>query len=119
MKIYISGQISNLPFEDAKIQFELVEKTLFELGHEVVNPMTVHHDHDKTWQSYMKVDIKHLVDCDAIFLLDNWKHSRGAKIELNLAIDLGLHVIQERNWQKMTKFARSLEPALCENNCFM
>jgi phosphoglycerate kinase len=62
-------------------------------GYEVVNPMTINHDHDKSWLNYMKTDIIALMECDGIFMLDNWEESKGACIEYYLAIKLGYEVI--------------------------
>jgi nucleoside 2-deoxyribosyltransferase len=98
-KVYISGRISGMLFTDAYQKFQLAEQKLSELGYEVVNPMTIEHDHDKTWEAYMKNDIKAMCDCDTIFMLDNWRESRGATIELNLAIQLGLSVLHETSFQ--------------------
>jgi len=55
--------------------------------------MTINHDHDKSWLNYMKTDIIALMECDAIFLLENWEESKGACIEHSLAIKLGYEVI--------------------------
>jgi hypothetical protein len=38
----------------------------------------------------MKLCIKALMDCDAIVVLDDYKTSEGAKIELDLAKKLGI-----------------------------
>lgn len=95
MKIYISGKITGLLPEVADKLFKDAERKLTLDGHEVVNPMTIPHDHDKTWLSYMRADIKALVDCDAIYMLRNWTESKGACTEFNLAHDLGLKIIEE------------------------
>ncbi len=91
-KIYISGAITG--FEKvAPLLFEIAERKLKEQGFEVVNPMTIEHNHDLTWNSYMRVDLKALLDCDYIFMLSNWKVSRGAKIEHQLALDLEIGIL--------------------------
>lgn len=95
MKIYISGKITGLSLEAAETLFKSAETDLLKQGYEVVNPMTIPHDHDKTWLSYMRADIKALVDCDAIYMLRNWTESKGACTEFNLAHDLGLKIIEE------------------------
>lgn len=95
MKIYISGKITGHPIEVAEHLFKEAEAQLLSEGHEVINPMTIPHDHDKTWLSYMRADIKALVDCDAIYMLRNWTESKGACTEFNLAHDLGLKIIEE------------------------
>lgn len=93
-KIYISGKISGIESE-ASVLFERVEKELQEKGYETVNPMKLNHEHDKSWESYMKADIKALCDCDEIFMLSNWKDSKGARIEHTIAFDLGIRRIYE------------------------
>lgn len=94
-KIYISGQITNLAFLDSFALFEQAEKELTKKGFEVINPMTIEHDHDLSWLNYMRTDIKVLVDCDVIYMLSNWTNSKGAEIERKLAIDLGIDVMYE------------------------
>lgn len=79
-KIYISGKITGLTPEEA---FNLFNNAA----------MTIPHDHDKTWLNYMRNDLKALLDCDAVFMLYNWKDSKGAKVEHDLAESLGLEII--------------------------
>jgi len=55
----------------------------------------IDHDHDKTWQDYMRTDIKALCDCDAIYMLSNWRDSNGATIELQIANHLELDVVHQ------------------------
>lgn len=88
-KIYISGKISGIE-EEAPALFKEAQNLLESQGYEVVNPMEFNHEHDKSWSSFMKEDIKALCDCDEIYMLDNWQHSRGAVIEHNLASNLGM-----------------------------
>jgi hypothetical protein len=90
-KIYISGMISGIE-EEAPRLFENAEIQIKNAGFEPVNPMKLKHDHDKTWESYMKEDLKALFDCDGIFVLGNWIDSKGARIELDLAFKLNIPV---------------------------
>jgi hypothetical protein len=90
-KIYISGKISEAE-QEAVLLFQKAEDYLKSKGYEVVNLMKLNHNHDKTWQSYMKVDIKALCDCDGIYMLKNWTQSRGAIIEHTLALYLGIKI---------------------------
>jgi hypothetical protein len=92
MKIYISGKITGLNEHDAFAKFARAEQDLSMFAHDPVNPMKLPHDHDKTWHSYMKEDIRHLCDCEAILMLNNWADSKGAIIENSLAIMLGIKV---------------------------
>jgi hypothetical protein len=92
-KVYISGQITGLELEVAHKHFEKAEKLLESQGHTPVNPMKLVKYHpDKTWQHYMREDIKLLVDCHAIIMLPNWINSKGAKVEFDIALNLGLEI---------------------------
>lgn len=91
MKIYISGKISGIEI-DAAYYFASAEQELKSLGYEVINPMTLSHEHDKSWHSYMKEDVKALCECDEIFMLSNWTDSKGAIIEHTIAMYLGIKV---------------------------
>jgi len=91
-KIYISGKITGLELCDAERLFNEAESKCIELGFVPVNPIKLNHAHDKTWLSYMKEDIIAMMECDAIFMLSNYKTSKGAMIELELAKELGFSI---------------------------
>ncbi len=94
MKVYISGKITGLPYEVAYMNFEQIEHDLMIRGHQVINPMKeVPFDESLSWKDYMIRDIDMLFDCDAIYLMDNYTDSKGAKIEKAIAEQLGLKVI--------------------------
>jgi hypothetical protein len=97
MKIYISGAITNNP--NAKAQFDKAKKTLIELNknYYFISPMDLPHYHDEKWSSYMREDIKALMDCQAIYLIEGWEKSKGARIEKELAEILDFKIIHELN----------------------
>ena len=90
-KTYISGPISGMPDVNVKAFQEVADRLLVQ-GIECVNPHCLRHDHDKSWSSYMRVDIKAMMDCDVIIMLPGWEKSKGAVIEHGLALDLGMTV---------------------------
>jgi hypothetical protein len=94
-KIYLSGKITGLPYEEALKKFSLAENIAKTMALEVINPMTIEHNHDLSWESYMKQDLKALLDCDSIYMLNNWTDSKGAIIEHKLASDLNLSILSE------------------------
>lgn len=94
MKVYISGMVTSLPIEEARENFSQAQETLEKYGFEVVNPLNNGLSPDDPWLAHMKVDIKLLMDCDAIYMLNNWEDSRGAKIEHDLAVSLGYNIIE-------------------------
>lgn len=96
-RIYISGKITGLNSECAKSLFYGAEKFLETQGEmEVINPMRYIEFVDGwTWQQYMIEDIKLLFTCTDIFMLNNWKDSKGAKIEHSIAEILGLNIVYQ------------------------
>lgn len=90
LRVYIAGKITGLPIESAAAKFEKAENLLRDMGLEPVNPMKLPHNHDKTWESYMKECIKALVDCDRIYSLPCWIDSPGAMVEVQLAGNLNI-----------------------------
>lgn len=100
-KIYISGQITGLPIEQAMMNFAKAETYLMHKGFDVINPMSLpEHEaitklplsESERWRLHMKVDIKALMGCTEIFMLQNWGNSKGAKIERDIAIALGYKI---------------------------
>ena len=91
-KIYISGPVSNNP--SYRMDFERTEKTLLVYGFDVVNPVK-NVCAGQEWAWCMKRDIKLLMDCDAIFMMNGWRTSAGAVIEHDLAVKLSMEVINE------------------------
>jgi hypothetical protein len=91
VKTYISGPISGRPNGNVEA-FAHAQKYLERLGHLAVNPITLEHDHDQTWQSFMRVDLKALLECDAVYMLFDWSASHGARIEHAIAGILGMTV---------------------------
>lgn len=97
-KIYISGKITGIE-KAATLLFKQGAEEVRVIGHVSVNPCELPRKHDKSWQSYMREAIKALCDCDGIYMLSNWRSSKGATIELKIAMALGLEIIyQQKDW---------------------
>lgn len=92
MKVYISGAITNNP--DNKTDFAKAAAAIEAVGWEPVNPAETEIE-GGAWLDYMRRDIKLLVDCDAVYMLDGWPESEGARVEHTLARDLGLKCYYE------------------------
>ena len=96
--VYISGQITGV--KDYKQKFDEAEKKLNRMGYHCFNPVSV--PVQKDWESYMRIDLKHLLDCDYIYRIEGWENSRGARLENQIAEELGIRVIEikelSRKW---------------------
>lgn len=95
MKIYISGQISGLPLDEAKAKFQTVETKLKAQGYETVNPLKNGIPDNACWEAHVAMDVLLLMGCDAIYLLPDWGVSKGATLEKNLAELTGKVIIYE------------------------
>ena len=93
MKTYIAGAVTDV--ENYKELFDEAARELIEKGLDPVLPIDLPHQHDKRWTSYMRECLTLLLDCDAIYMLKNYRDSKGAKVEYDLAKVLGLKIIMQ------------------------
>ncbi len=90
--IYLSGKMSNLPDHGFGL-FEKATKDLRDKGFKVVSPHELDGgDVSQTWTYYLKRDLKAMLDCSAVVVLDNWTDSKGAKLEVSTAQQLELPI---------------------------
>lgn len=96
-RIYISGPITGIP-EYNKPAFDSAEKKINEMGLIPISPfrLGVVSKH-KSWQDYMREDIKALMDCDAVYLLPGYEKSKGAMEEKRIAESIGIPVYTNFN----------------------
>ena len=95
MKIYISGPISKQKIEKVRNKFDKAEQKLISEGNEVINPLKINHLEGALWKDYMLRDIEELFKCDAIYMMEGWENSMGARIELSIAIECCLRIFYE------------------------
>lgn len=95
-KIYIAGKISGEQRWSVFSKFMAAESQvkLKYPGCEVVNPIRFCGS-EWPWLDCMRVCITHLMGCDAIYMLKDWKQSRGARLEHFIALKLGMRIIKE------------------------
>jgi hypothetical protein len=91
MIIYISGPMTGYP-EFNYPAFQNAAQQLRELGYIVTSPHEIE-PLEQNWEGFMRADIKALMDCHKVVTLNGWEKSRGARIEVNLAKELGMKVV--------------------------
>jgi len=102
MKVYISGKISGLPYEQVKEKFEQAVKQVAAYEYSPVSPLDNGCSECDPWGKQMKECIGQLLDCDAIYLLWDWKDSKGARIEEYIAREQGLQIMYQPEFAKYT-----------------
>ena len=103
LKVYISGKISDSdPIkQQANIDLFYKEKCNLWARTTGLHPDSIFNPCDitplfgiKKYWCYMIADLYVLIfKCNSIYLLDNWKESRGAKIELFIALLLNKKIL--------------------------
>lgn len=85
-RIYIAGGISNIPIDEVARNFERAEAEVRRMGCEPVSPFKVYLGKKASWLDYMIICVPMLAVCEGIYLQSNWKQSKGARIEHDLAV---------------------------------
>ena len=99
MIVYICGPITGKPNGNIDA-FNFAQEQLLRMGHHPLNPhnicrevVAMHEGTDEElWRKCMKRDIPEMLKADAVLLLDGWRLSKGAVVERNLAVELGITV---------------------------
>jgi hypothetical protein len=110
LKIYIAGPMTGVEDFNFPLFFETEEK-LKELGYETLNPAKNDGADVKTatqnaisaslsgatWSSYMRRDLSNLCLSDAVCVLPNWKSSKGASLEVQVAqaLDIPIYILKD------------------------
>lgn len=94
VRIYIAGPMTGLPDFNYPA-FHACAAALRAQGFEVENPADNPEPSCKSWLGYMRMALRQLVLCDGVAMLPGWSHSRGAVIEHQLGVNLGLLVRED------------------------
>lgn len=94
-KVYISGAIALYDMAERKEAFSDAEMRLRGMGFNPVNPFKNGLPDEAPWREHMRADIRLLLDCEYIYMLQCWELSKGAKLELDVASSCGIKVLFE------------------------
>lgn len=87
--VYIAGPMSGIANFN-RAAFDIAAQALQREGHSALNPATL--PDGLSQRQYMQICLGMLFCADAIYLLDGWIHSAGARAEFALAEKLGLDI---------------------------
>ncbi|WP_298705942.1 DUF4406 domain-containing protein [uncultured Variovorax sp.] len=90
-RVYIAGPMTGLP-EFNFPAFNAKAEELRAAGWHVENPAEHGHVTGAGWADYLRWDISRIVTCGAIHLLPGWSKSKGANLEVDIALILGMDV---------------------------
>ena len=103
--IYVAGPMTGLPqhnfsaFDEAAERLRLsgwLVHSPVEIGWLCgVNTSDENEPDAETYRRLVRAEMAALVQCDAIYLLKGWEKSKGTRLELEVALAIGMEVIQE------------------------
>lgn len=102
--IYISGPISGRDLTERRKTFAETAAWLRAEEFEVVNPMENGLPENATTYQHMHRDIEMLMVCDRIYMMKGWTHSKGCKVEFDVATAIGLPVMFQETGLETFKF---------------
>ena len=91
-KLYIAGPMTGKK-DFNRPAFSAAAKFLTKRGYKSLNPAWL--DRGKSggeWADYIKRDIPYLLKCDGVVVLPGWDGSRGAKLEVRIAREVGMPI---------------------------
>ena len=104
MRIYLSGKIDGDP--DYEDKFNKIEEELSSEG-EIVNPAKLAKElqaefmtkilEEPKYGDYLLYSLNHIPFCNVIYMLKDWKESKGAKVEHAFAEALGINILYENS----------------------
>lgn len=98
-RLYVAGPMSGLPDYNYPA-FHEAARELREAGYEVLNPAESDRPTSDPWHAFMRDAIGMLIQADGVALLPGWSKSRGALLEKQLGLELGMTVWSLKTWLK-------------------
>lgn len=94
-RVYLSGPMTGLPDFNFPA-FNVEAERLRALGYDVVNPVDINPDTTTPYNECLRNDLKALLTCDTIAMLDGWMNSNGAHLEMHIAHRVGIAVVEAK-----------------------
>lgn len=95
--LYISGQMSGIADHNFPA-FNYAAHQLRQVGYQVENPAEKGLVDGWDWNTYLKFDLRRMLECDGVATLLGWRKSPGARLEVRTARAVGIPVMPVRKW---------------------
>ena len=96
-KVYVAGKVSGLDRDKTRDKFGYMASRLREQGYAVINPFAMLEDtrYDLDREAEMTICFAAITVCDAVYMLEDWSESPGARAEHEFAINKGKEIIYQ------------------------
>lgn len=91
-RCYNSGKIGGLPYEEVRKKFARANNEIRNMGMIPVSPLSNGLKPSRPWLLHMAADLCIMAGCRHIFMQDDWRNSRGARIEYRTARLLRMNI---------------------------
>lgn len=103
MRVYVAGPMTGIPHHNTPA-FDVAAARIRAAGHEAVSPPDITRANPQqgirsdgtisssAYAALVRLDLIALLDCDAMVVLPGWTRSKGSKLELAVALAIGLPV---------------------------
>jgi hypothetical protein len=100
--LYIAGPMRGHPGMN-HAAFHAAEERLTALGYEVINPARIEDEYSgKDWAGCLRRDLALIVTrCCTMAVLPGWQKSKGASLEVHVARELGIQLIDAETLQPL------------------
>lgn len=90
MKLYLAGPMSG--YDDLNYPaFNTAAAELREAGHQVINP-SENWNPSGLWDEWLRISLRQVLSVEAIAVLPDWEESKGARLEVHVAKELGMAI---------------------------
>lgn len=97
MRLYVAGPMTGLPDFNYPAFFDAADR-LDRGGFTVGNPAADGQVLGWSWEQYLRRALRLMLECDGVAILDGWERSRGARLEAEVAAQLGMRVDTVKGW---------------------
>lgn len=99
--LYLSGPMTNIADHNFPA-FNAAARLLESAGFDVLNP-AAYGEGEMSWADYLRRDLRDVLKARGVAVLPGWESSKGARLEVHVASELGLPVLPVDTWIELTE----------------